>query len=135
MSSASYELQKAIYTALSAHAPLITLLGAPRIYDDVPRDAAFPYVTLGETSVADWSTGSEDGLEHLMTLHVWSRATGEREVHLIMSVLRERLHDGALTIAGHRLVNLRQEFQGTRRDGDGETYHGIARYRAVTEPV
>ncbi len=40
-----------------------------------------------------------------------------------------------LTLAGHRLVNLRQEFAEHRREPDGETIHGIARFRAVTEPV
>ncbi len=43
------------------------------------------------------------------------------------------LHDQDLTLAGHRLINLRHEFSEARRDSDGETFHGIARFRAVTE--
>ena len=38
------------------------------------------------------------------------------------------------TLTGHRLINLRHEFSEARRDPDGETTHGIARFRAVTEP-
>jgi len=36
-------------------------------------------------------------------------------------------------LSGHRLINLRHEFSEARRDSDGETFHGIARFRAVTE--
>jgi hypothetical protein len=43
------------------------------------------------------------------------------------------LHDQDLTLSGHRLVNLRHESSEARRDSDGETFHGIARFRAVTE--
>jgi hypothetical protein len=70
MASPGWVLQKAIYEALVANAALVALLGAPRVYDDVPRGAAFPYVTFGPSVVRDWSTGSEGGTEHLLTLHV-----------------------------------------------------------------
>jgi Protein of unknown function (DUF3168) len=135
MSSASWELQKAVHAALSANPALTGLLGGSRVYDDVPRGVEFPYVTLGESTVRDWSTGSEDGQEHVLSITVWSRATGEREVNQIMAVIRDALHDVALTVAGHRLINLRQDFSDARRDADGETYRGLLRYRAVTEPA
>ena len=45
------------------------------------------------------------------------------------------LHEAALTVAGHRLVNLRHELSDAARTNDGETYHGIIRFRAVLEPV
>lgn len=135
MASAALELQKAIHAALSGDGSLLGLLGGPRIWDDVPRGAAYPYVSFGQSTERDWSTGSEEGYEHILTLHVWSRSKGERETHLIMAAMRNALHDAALIVAGHRLVNLRHEFSDAMRDADGETYHGIVRYRAVTEPV
>jgi hypothetical protein len=45
------------------------------------------------------------------------------------------LHDQPLTLVDHDLVNLRHEFSEARPDPDGDTYHGIVRYRAVTEPA
>lgn len=66
---------------------------------------------------------------------MWSRAAGRKEVRTILEAVRAVLHDAVLTLTGHRLVNLRHEFSDTRRDPDGETYHGIVRYRAVTEPI
>jgi hypothetical protein len=134
MPSASWALQQAIFARLTADAALTALLGAPRIYDDVPQGADFPYLTFGQSIVRDWSTGSEDGNEHILTLHVWSQARGKKEAHEIMDALRAALHAEALTLAGHRLVNLRHEHCEARRDPDGDTVHGIARFRAVTEP-
>ena len=61
-------------------------------------------------------------------------ANGKRQANEIMGAIRTALHDQPLTLTGHRLVNLRHEFSEARRDPDGETTHGIARFRAVTEP-
>ena len=135
MASASWALQQAIFAALTADAALVALLGGERVYDDVPSRAEFPYVTFAQTSERDWSTGSEEGSEHVLTLHVWSRAGGRREAHEIMGALRAALNDEALPLSGYRLINLRHEFSEARRDPDGESFHGIVRFRAVTEPA
>ena len=133
--NATLALQKGLYQVLS-NAPSVTgLLGGARIYDDVPQRAAFPYVTFGHTESRDWGTGTEDGQEHVLTLHVWSRAGGKRQTHEILGVLRSLLHDQAVPLNEHHLINLRHEFTDARRDPDGATYHGIIRYRAVTEPA
>ncbi len=135
MPTASFALQKAIHAALTTNAALLALLGGPRVYDDVPRGAPFPYVTFAQSTERDWSTGSEEGGEHIVTLHVWSRAAGSKEAQEIIGAVRAALHDQALALTGHRLVNLRREFSEVRRDADGETTHGLVRLRAVTEPV
>ena len=135
MASAGWALQQAVFAALTNDAALLALLGAPRIWDDVPVRAEFPYVTFAQGAERDWSAGSDDGCEHTLTLHVWSRAGGRKEAHEIMGAVRAVLHDAGLTLSGHRLVNLRHESSEARRDADGETTHGIVRFRAVTEPV
>ncbi|MBU2582779.1 MAG: DUF3168 domain-containing protein [Alphaproteobacteria bacterium] len=135
MTSAQWALQKAVFATLSGAAPLTALIGSGRIYDDVPRDADFPYVTFGQSQVRDWSTGGEPGHEHIFTLHIWSRENGRREVEEAMGLMEDALHDASLALDGHQLVNLRHEFSESRREIDGETYRGILRYRAVTEPV
>jgi len=135
MSSSSWALQQSIFATLAADATLLALLGGPRVYDDVPQASAFPYLTFGHSLVRDWSTGSEDGSEHVVTLHVWSQGKGKKEAHEIMGAVRTALHDQVLSLAGHRLVNLRHELSEARREPDGDTTHGIVRYRAVTEPA
>lgn len=135
MANASWALQQSIHATLSSDAGVLSILGAPRIFDDVPQRAEFPYLTLGQSTVRDWSTATEPGDEHLLTLHVWSRADGRRQAHDLMAALRQALHDRDLALDGHRLVNLRHEFSEARREPDGDTYHGIVRLRAVTEPA
>ena len=135
MASASWALQQAIFAHLTSDSALLALLGSARVYDDVPPRAAFPYVTFAPASARDWSTGSDRGTEHAIALHVWSRAAGRRETLAIIDALTARLHEAALDVTGHRLVNLRHESSDVRRDADGETCHGIVRFRAVTEPT
>ncbi|MEP9388781.1 DUF3168 domain-containing protein [Mesorhizobium sp. KR9-304] len=133
MSSAA-ELQKAIFEALGANGALTALVGA-RIHDHAPANVAFPYLTFGRTSIYDWSTGTESGSEQLFTLHVWSKGKGKKEVLEIMELARATLHDAALELEGHRLVNLRLEFSEARYDEDLSVHHGLLRFRAVTEPA
>ena len=135
MSTASAALRAAIHDALAADGALTTLLGGPRIYDEPPRGAAFPYVTLGEARVSDFSTGSEPGEEHQLTLHAWSRQGGHREAHLIAGALLQALDDAPLSLSDHRLVNLRFAVADVRRESDGRTYHALVRFRAMTEPA
>jgi hypothetical protein len=59
--NSAVSLRAAIHGALTADAPLTALLGGEKIYDEPPRDAALPYVTLGEDVIADGSTATEDG--------------------------------------------------------------------------
>lgn len=135
MPNASAALRAAIHDALTADGALVALLGGPKVYDEPPRAAAFPYVTLGEARVSDFSTGTEEGWEHQLTLHAWSRQGGHREAHLIAGALLQALDDAPLSPDGHRLVNLRFSVADVRREADGRTYHALVRFRAVTEPV
>jgi hypothetical protein len=135
MIASSIALQTALYTALTTNADLTTLLGGPRVYDDAPQATTFPYITFGQSIVRDAATSTEPGDEHIVTIHVWSRAPGRRETQSILDQIRSLVHDRALTLTNHRLINIRHEFSDIRRDPDGETLHGLLRLRAVTEPV
>ena len=134
MTSAALALQAAIVAALLADDDLAALVG-DRIHDAPPRDAAFPYVSLGLMRATDWSTATEDGAEHEVTVHVWSRERGKRACHAIMAAIRGVLHDAPLTLDGHALVNLRCVDGEVRREADGITWRGALNFRAVTEPA
>jgi len=133
--AAAAALRAAIHDALVADAVLTNLLGGPKIYDEVPQAAAFPYVTLGEARISDWSTATDAGEEHQLTLHAWSRQGGHREAHMIAGALLQALDDAPLTLSDHRLVNLRFALADVRREADGRTYRALVRFRAVTEPA
>ncbi len=135
MIASTLSLQQAIFAALTRQVALTTLLGGPRIYDTAPQPVTFPHITFGQSTLREASTATDPGDEHIFTLHVWSRAHSRRETHAIIHLLRSTLHDQPLPLTDHHLVNLRHEYSDCRRDPDGETFHGVVRLRAVTEPA
>ena len=132
---ASWALQRGVYQALAGSLDLTSLLGGVRVYDRAPQSGPYPFITLGQSAIRDWSTGTEDGAEHNLTLHVWSRTGGKKQVLEIIEAIKDVLHDQPLPLPDHHLINLRHEFSEARLDPDGDTFHGIVRYRAVTEPA
>ena len=135
MSNPGWDLQKAAYETLKADSGFIALLGGTYIYDDVPQTAEFPFVVLDQMRINDWSTGTERGSEHILMLHIWSRYKGKQEAYEIADAIRSLLDDAELTLDDNRLINLTHQYSDLKRDTDGETYHGVIRFRAVTEPV
>lgn len=132
--AATAALRAAIHDALIANSPLTAILGGAKVYDEPPRSPDFPYVTIGEARITDWSTGTEPGEEHQVTLHAWSRQGGHKEAHLVAGAVLQALDDAPLALTDHRLINLRFALADVRREADGRTYHALVRFRAVTEP-
>lgn len=126
----SWPLQQAVYTALTGDVTLMAMVTG--VHDHVPQGAAFPYITIGESTAIGWSVVGVSGIETTLVLHVWSRKRGHKEVKQILAEIHRVLHDAALTVPGHALVWLRYGFSQTSLDPDGATYHGIAHYDAVT---
>jgi hypothetical protein len=133
MTHPSLALQKAVFAALAGAGGGGATIG-DRIHDAPPRNVAFPCATFGDARIGDWSTGTEAGAEHRLVLHVWSRERGKAECWAILEAIRAALHDAALDLDGHVLVNLRLEAADVGQDRDGITWHGVVRFRAVTEP-
>ncbi len=126
-------LRAAVHAALAADPALTAALGGARIHDVPPPTPDFPYVTLGEAQVIDWSTATEIGHEHRLTLNVWSRQGGHGEAHHLAHLVQAVLHDQPLALDGHLLVNLRATSAEIRREAGGRTYRALLRLRAVTE--
>lgn len=133
--SAERALAKAIRAAAMADAGVKTVLGDPaRLYDDPPADPVFPYVTLGRVEARASDAAGASALEHVLTLHVWSRHGGRAEALGVIGALRAALHDAPLDVEGRRLILLFVVFTDVFRSGDGRTTHGVLRIRALTEP-
>jgi len=74
MSDPSVAFQTAVYSALDAG------LSVP-IYDSVPQDATYPYVTIDyqDSSRANWLSDRKD--QKIMYFSVWSDYRGQKEVY------------------------------------------------------
>ncbi len=130
--SASWELQKAIHASLVADAVLSAFVGG-RIFDRPPQDAAFPFVTLGDTEVEPEGAGSDGAAIHRLAFSVWSRARGRRETKEIMSAIDEVLQDATLALTGHLLVSLQLERASVSYASEAEALRGRLVFRAYTE--
>ena len=129
------DVQTAMRNLLIAHPGLTALIGPASVYDDVPQGTGHPYVTIGEIATSDWSTQTRRGHEHIVTMHVWSRHKGRKQVQSIIGEIDSALDGATLTMTGHHMVNLSVIFWTALRALDSETYHGIVRARCVTEPL
>lgn len=135
MSHPAIELQGAIYTALSDSAQLTAIIGAGRIYDDVPPGKHPPYVTFGKSVHLDWSTDSENGMEHEIELHAWSRENGRKEIFAIQQTLIEALASLDGPLGDHHLVNFTHEQSQVEMRDKHRAFRGISYFRAITEPI
>lgn len=130
MSVGQFALQSTIYSALNNDNTLTSTLGAG-VFDEVTEGTTYPFVAIGEDTVTDFGTKTEDGGQFTINIHVWSQYTGSKETKNIMDRIHDLLHDSNLSVTGFNLVNLRFEFSDILRDPDGITRHGVMRFRAI----
>jgi Protein of unknown function (DUF3168) len=144
MPSPDNALQAAVFQRLTAYTPLTAALDGRKVYDYVSPGHAAPYVVIGEDTLADNSTKTENGWDCTLTLHVWDfEKAGRKSVKNLLSLIFDSLHrqESAVTVAGYALTELRWDgFQDTIQETSiqGENdhyYHGVTRYRALLEPA
>lgn len=129
-------LQKALIDLLAASAPVQALLDEPvRIFDETPSGAIFPYATIGRIETQPNGASAHEGLEHAVTLHVWSRYVGRSEAQSILAAFRAALDDVAPSIEGRRVTLCLVTLVDAFRAGDGRTTQGILRLKIHSEPA
>lgn len=125
------ELQKAIFSALTSAS-----ICSGRVYDRVPSDPVFPYVTIGDENVRDNSNQCGDGWDIFFDVHVWSRpeSTSKVEVKQAAAATRDAIVSiGSLT--GFSLVSIEHQATLYRRESDGLTEHAAMTFRAEVDPA
>jgi hypothetical protein len=120
-------LQQAIFDALTAYP------GMPAVYDDVPTNAEYPYVALGEDTHIPFDTDDSLGAESTLTIHVWSRYRGKKEAKDIQALVYAALTRQALYVEDHDLITIEFEYSDVTLDPDGITRHGVQRLRSLCE--
>lgn len=128
-------LQQWLFDNLSRQAKISALIGKDKVFDHVPTQTSFPYITLGHSLIYDWSTSSDHGEEHFLTIHIWAKGTGRKQVLEIISAVSDALDVAEAEQAGFNLINLTSMGMEARYEDSRNTYHGVMRYRAVTEHI
>lgn len=133
--SAAWALQLGLYAHLEASPVLAQLTGAPpRIYDRVPLDVTFPFLTISEARLRE-IVGLESAFEHDIRIRIYSRWQGRKEIREIIDAVHEALQDARFPVAGFRVAQSRFVFADILREREGETHVGIVRFRIVTEKI
>lgn len=103
------------------------------IFDFVPQETEYPYITIGEMRSSDISTKTNTAIDVDVDVNVYSRDKGSKESLDILEQVYQILHDASLSLGSSSLTNLRFSSSEIIRQPDGLTYLGISRFRAVVE--
>lgn len=143
MTWAPKETQKAIFDLLSNDAALATLLGttvggAQKIFDHVPDNSPYPYVTMRIKPMTDRSNEDWDGVLLQLTLEVWHQYPGLGD--LAVQQIQERLdqlmnNNNTVCIDGWNIVSNRRNTANILDEPDGRTKHGIQSFNLLLGEV
>lgn len=128
--SHEFEIQKAIYTKLTAAA--LTVVDSAGQATDGGSDVPFPYVECGAIVIGAFDTRSENGFDYVARLHTRSRSGSMKEAKDIQGAIYAALHYQPLTITGFNHILISRETSQVMRAADG-TFHGICEYRGLAE--
>jgi len=126
--------QEIVYTALDGHISANVYDDAPFLPEGMPV-ADFPYVVVGNDTMAPFDDDSNVGANITITLHIWSRYQGFKETKRIMGEVREILNRATLSKVGYCVIDSLQEFSDASIDPDGKTRHGVMRFRLTIQEV
>lgn len=130
------ELQKSLYEKISNDPGLHAAMGGvSRVYDSVPENHAFPYITgIGDGQFVDFSDNCEhDRYTVYQTFQVWSRAVGEIEAKRIAGALRASILSG-FPIDGWILKLIDFKSIDHVKDPDGLTSRARVNFEFIIEP-
>jgi hypothetical protein len=134
MSDPSLELQAALVAALKTAGALPAVVGG-RVYDAVPANAVFPYISLGDMQILPDKAGCIDGAEVYPQIDVWSRAVGYPEVKTITKAVLLKLDDQPIVVAGFNVVVFEVQSVQYLRDPDGLTRHAAVTLHGIFTPA
>ena len=136
--SADFEIQKALYTALTGNGTVNGLVNA--VYDFAPQVAdggsggAFPYIEIGTILNGEMDTKTRNGFDFVARIHTRSRAGSAKETKDIQGAIYNALHLQSLSVTGYATILLRRETSDVMRTPDG-AFHGVCEYRGLIDKV
>lgn len=99
--SASLAVQRLVVAALTG------IAGVTGVHDGPPPDAVPPYLVIGPDLMTEWSTKTEPGHEHRISVSVWDAGPGTARAKALMGVVETRLAAVAGRRDGHSIVSSR----------------------------
>lgn len=126
--------QKALYDKLKSNAYLASLV--TDIYDNPPEEtSAYPYVTIGEAVHNEFDTDTDEGNDVTVSVHVWSRDRGRKEVKEIQNAIYLALSRQELSVIGYNFINCQFVTSQSFLDSDGKTRHGVQDFQILLDEL
>lgn len=127
-----YNVQKAIYEKLTGNSQLMASVSG--IFDHVPQETIFPFITIGDISSNSLPNLDKNGLEQKLNINIWSREAGKKQTSDIMEMIYGLLNNGTIIVSGQILVLMEFISNSIQLEDDGWTYRGIMHLRVVLYP-
>lgn len=127
--SAGAALQAAVVAALKQAAGIAGV--ASGVFDGPPARAAYPYLVIGEGLSFDWSTKTETGREHRVTVSIWDEAGRTARILALTAAAGTAIEGIGPALAGHRVAGVRFVRERLVR-APGGPWAGAVEYRVRT---
>lgn len=117
--SASWEVQKSIYTALSGDSTFMNLI-SNRLYDEPPTNEQYPYVVIGEMVEIDDNRLNRIGYEVTAILRIYTKpgGLGSYTSKNILEAMNNVLNCKKLSMTGFDMVICKIDYTSTDRVDD-----------------
>ncbi|MBF0406473.1 MAG: DUF3168 domain-containing protein [Candidatus Riflebacteria bacterium] len=95
-------------------------------YDEAPDEAPEPYISIGDSDIADDDSKNCCGDEITEDIHVWSKAKGFRECKMIVQKIISLFSTVNLSNSAYQIALIKKETSFSR-EYDGTVRHGLVR--------
>lgn len=119
------DLFSGIYNKLKSN-PIIQYQLGGRVFDSVQKDAAYPYIIVGETNVTNKESTTSMREDVGITIHVYSQTVNTHETRKLLQFLGYVLNT-EIEINNYEFIRSRIDDQQVFMDIDQYTKHGIIR--------
>lgn len=128
------DVLRGLQAFLTEDARVQLILGQPpRLYDVVPEDPVFPYLSYGNIHSEKINADGPVLTTHRVTMHLWSRYCGRTETLDLLSYMVQVLESVNLGETHAHLINSSVLYTDLLRAPDGQTFQGLIRLNMVTE--
>lgn len=128
----SIPIQQAVVAALKESTAVTALVDA-RVFDDVPPDAAFPYVCLTGWQHVPEDVDCYDVSEYFFDVQCFSRRVGRLEVGFVARAVRSALHHKEITVGSGDIASVSHRSTHYFTEPDGLTQRAILNFIVTSD--
>jgi hypothetical protein len=120
-------------TRAKADANISGVVGT-KVYNNVPKDQAPPYLRIQWSSANDLEDKSSRFTEGELTFDFWTEQDGDKTVLEMMDYIYDEFNDTPLALtAGSTNLLIQSTGYNTFLEGDGLSHHGIMTFNLLIE--